>query len=149
MSRYTSLEIGMTIAFIWYKSDGYSLVDCYLLLSEHTVILFMAVYCFSSVTLPWLSFVLRDSFIIAFLLFWLKTATLIYFLRTIKSALLKCSIRLKWDTDLKRARFFCVADRYSSKITEQILATFLVSAMSPALPLSFGQGAIVSWIKSS
>ena len=44
------------------------------------------------------------------------------------------------DIALKRDRTCCVADRDSSKITEQILATFLVSAISPGLSLSFGWG---------
>ena len=100
----------------------------------------MAVYCFSSIALPWLFFVPRASFIIAFVFVWLKTATFIYLLWTMKPELLTCSIRLWCNKYLKRAKTCCVADRDSYKITEQILATCLASSISPGLSLSFGWG---------
>ena len=100
----------------------------------------MAIDRFSSVMLPWLFFVIVVSFILDFVLVWLNTSTFIYLLWKIKPEILTCSIRLWCDTASKRDRTCCVVDIYSSKITEYILAACLVSAMSPALPLSFGRG---------
>ena len=95
---------------------------------------------FLFINLPWLLFVLIASFIIDFLLVWLKTATFIYMIWTIKPALLTSLIRLWFDTALKRARNFCFADRDLSKIKETVLDNCLVYDMSHTLPLSFGRG---------
>ena len=100
----------------------------------------MSIDCFSSFALHLLFFALRACLIIVFVFFWWKTATFIYSLGTIKYALLTCLIRLRCDTSLKMARTCCVAVIDSSKITELILATYLDSSMSPALPLAFFRG---------
>ena len=100
----------------------------------------MAIALFLFVTLNWLYFVLRASFIIAFVFVWLKTITFTSFHWTVKPALLTCTIRLWYDADLKRDRTYFIVDRDSSQITEQILANCIIYSMSTALPLSFGQG---------
>ena len=99
----------------------------------------MAIDSFSYVTLPWI-FYLISSFIIDFVLFWLKTSTFNSFLWTIKSVILTFPLIMWCNTDLKRVVTCCVADIDLSKITEQILATCLVSVMYPDQPLSVGRG---------